>query len=357
MPKKNANSNLKMMGGKSSKSSDAPTGYTSKKSPASSSGSSASRVGSRAENEVEAEPIGCHEGNVYEDGYVIDRIYPGCIVGSFDEFAQLSAQKVIPSWIFRRESAIQYRESGGSRGGERHGNPKKALIKEVRLDFVKNDFPAHLLLTSNALQGRAYTDDGKRGITSVPSQSLLQYPKGKVVHLSTSVDNKFLRYAGVEAKKILGEKLVEHRANENGVLGERYVVPMDSIVGQVVKDHTVLSDKKNREGLYSAGVGSKYKVQVHAVIPDHWDLSPAQFTKAVAVLVAESNRGPTVDMSCLDIGIIPVSGTWGDNSGLEEWTCNQRSLATVRQTPFSVQFQLNIKYRLFGHPDMVKQKS
>lgn len=362
MPKKGSaspsSSKYTMMSGKKVA---APMGYTS--SPTASKKSS-SRVGedmAASSNSVDAENpanIGCHAGNVYEGSYLVSRCYPLCIVGSMNSCAQLEARGMSPQALINNPYTVQYRCEKSDRGSERHGNVKKALVKEARIRYVKSTFPVQLLLTSSELQGRTYTQDGKRGLLSVPSDDKLEFPEGYPIYLTPQIDNTFLRYANVDAKQLLSEKFVENRLGEDGKMGERYAVPIESKVGRVIKSNTTLNEeavKMGRKDLHSVGIGPKFTVQLHSVAKDHFDLSPAQFSKAVALLVSASNRGRPINMGCLDIGIAPVTGGWKDSCGLEEWAGNDRSLSTVRDVPFKVELELEIIYRLMGHRDMYEQ--
>jgi len=338
----------------------APMGYTSTASPKKASKVGNDMVGSSSEKDLAIPSnIGCHAGNVYEESYTVSRCYPGCVTASMNQCAEMEARGLVPRWVLSNAKAVQYRSASSARGSERHGNVGKALVKEVRVNYAKNGFPVQVLLTSEELQGRTYTQDGKRGLMSVPSDSELVYDEGKQVYLTPQIDNTFLRYANIDAKMLLRDKFVENRMDENGNAVERYVVPIDSPVGRVIESNTTMNKKALNEGrsdLHTVGIGPQYTVQLHSATKKHFDLSQAQFSKAVALLVSASNRGRPINMGCLDIGIAPVSGGWKDNCGLEEWANDSRAVNAMRDVPFKVEFELEVVYRLMGHRDMMEQQ-
>lgn len=332
----------------------APMGYTSKKVGSEVAAASSKPIGEK--ELTNASNIGCHAGNVYEESYTVSRCFAGIIAASMNQCAEMEARGLAAEWDFTNANAVQYRAASCPRGSERHGDVKKALVKSVSVNYVKNGAPIQILLTSRELQGRTYTQDGKRGLLSVPSESKLLFQGGLVVHLSDQIDNTFLRYANIDAKMLLRDKFVETRMDENGKPTERYVVPIDSPVGRVIESNTTRNDKSGRKDLHTVGIGPQYTVQLHSSSNNHFDLSPQQFSKAVALLVSASNRGRPINMGCLDIGIAPVTGCWKDNFGLEEWCNDPRAVAALRDVPFKVEFEIKVDYRLMGHRDMVEQQ-
>ena len=318
------------------------------------------KVGGKVESvAAPAAPIGCNSQTVYQPSYTVARRFPGSITGSLEQFAEMEKSGCVPQWILQNLDAVKYRAGKDPRGSKRHGG-NRGLVKECSMVYLKNSFPFQVLLASSEMAGRVYSQDGKRGLISAPSDSCHMYQNPEKIYLSTEISDAFLRFADLDAKALAAEKHREITRDEDNNEVIHYVVHCQSRLGVEIGKNTVMntSEKltaKERENLLSVGIGPQYQIQLHPVAKNCFRLTPEQLAEVSGLVHAASQSGRPINMGCLDISVMPVDGCWADPCALK-WAADSREMECIRKVPFTVEFELEIVYRLIDHPDMKQQK-
>lgn len=200
-------------------------------------------------------------------------------------------------------AALMHRPADSGPDAARIGDPKRAIVFSGRFNFVKNNFPVAMVLSSNVLRGRMYGagrgDSYERGLLIVPPNTQLQFSHkdgGFLLPHAHLFDPQVQHYSKVAGRDLLAE------CSPSGVDEKLWCVKIDNPLIEVIQVYQrEISKLYPNFSLDKAVIPTK----THVMVP--WDILVKANERFNEVVMA---RMPHIDLTNMRLRLNRYGGDW-----------------------------------------------